>query len=287
MAPRKRGLGGKGINTLIEASNTDNGATEIDINKVQPNSKQPRKNFNEDALNELVESIKSLGIIEPLIVNKKSKEGFYEIVAGERRWRAAKLAGIKKVPVIIKDYSDQEVMEIALVENIQREDLNPIEEAEAYNSLIKEYKLTQDQVAEKVSKSRTVITNSIRLLKLDEKVRQMVIEEKLTNGHARALLSIKDKKKQFEVATLIFDSSMSVRETEKYIKKLLNSSNSKKKAKQPQTAMDAIYSKYEERLRESIGSKVSIKSASNGKGKIEIEYYSNDDFERIVEILSK
>ena len=231
-----RGLG-KGIDVLIPEVKHSTGkdekkvvkevvkevlkeTNEIDINKIEPNENQPRKEFNEDALQELADSIKQHGLIEPIIV-QEGKKGFYQIIAGERRWRAARLAGLKKVPAIVKDYTDQEIMEIALIENIQREDLNPIEEAEAYQRLISEYKLKQDEVADKVSKSRVAITNALRLLKLDERVRRMVVEDKIKSGHARALLSIKDGELQYETALQIFDGNLTVRETEKLVKKLL------------------------------------------------------------------
>ena len=236
--PSKRGLG-KGIDVLIpgkEKSNNDSitkvkevvkEVDTIDINKIEPNGQQPRKNFDEDSLNDLADSIKQHGMIEPLIV-KKTENGFYNIIAGERRWRAARIAGLKKVPVIVKDYTSQQIMEVALIENLQREDLNPIEEAEAFQRLIDEYHLKQDEVAEKVSKSRVAITNSLRLLKLDERVRCMVIEEKIKSGHARALLSIEDNDLQYEIAVKVFDEKLSVRETEKLVRKVSTEGKIKK-----------------------------------------------------------
>ena len=227
MAARK-GLG-KGIDAMISGDNTKTKQVvkevvkevdTIDINKIEPNNNQPRKNFNEDKIHELAESIKQHGLIEPLIV-QKGKKGFYTIIAGERRWRAAREAGVKEIPVVVKDYSDQQVMEIALIENIQREDLNAIEEAEAYDRLIRDFNLKQDEVAERVSKSRVAITNSLRLLKLDERVREMIIEDKIKSGHARALLGVSDGDEQYKLAVMIFDNSMSVRETEKMVKKYL------------------------------------------------------------------
>ena len=228
MAARKGGLG-KGLDTLIppkknettkEVEKVEIKKIEeyVDINKVEPNKDQPRKSFNEDSLIELSESIKQHGIVQPLVVAKK--DDYFEIIAGERRWRAAKKAGLKEVPVVVKDYSPQEIMEIALIENIQREDLNPVEEAMAYQRLIKEYDLKQDEVAERVSKSRTAITNSIRLLKLDERVQNMLIQESISSGHARALLAVKDGDEQYNLAMKIFDEKLSVRETEKLIKSL-------------------------------------------------------------------
>ena len=191
---------------------------KVRISQIEPNKEQPRKMFDEDSLIELSESIKQYGVLQPLLVQKK--DDYYEIIAGERRWRAAKLAGIKEIPVVIKDYSDQQIMEIALIENIQREDLNPIEEAQAYQRLIKDYKLKQDEVAEKVSKSRAAITNSLRLLKLDKRVQEMVMEGKLSNGHARTIISVEDKDKQFMIAQKIFDENLSVREVEKLMREL-------------------------------------------------------------------
>lgn len=292
----KRGLGA-GIDSLIPKSEEEKKrekakqvvkevikeTDKIDINKIEPNSDQPRKNFNEDSLQELADSIKQHGLIEPLIV-QKGKKGFYQIIAGERRWRASKIAGLKEIPVVVKDYSDREVMEIALIENIQREDLNPIEEAEAYQRLIEDYDLKQDEVAERVSKSRTAVTNSLRLLKLDERVRSMIIEDKIKSGHARTLLGIEDKDEQYEVALKVFDENLSVRETEKLVKKLQNPDNRKKEKKDDQQ-LRVVYADYEEKLKTAMGTKVNIHQKDDGKGKIEIEYFSKDEFERIVDIL--
>lgn len=295
---RKKGLG-KGLGNLIpdsdiqvEATNTkvvekvvekiikEPAEVILKINEIEPNREQPRRNFDEDALLELADSIKRYGVIEPLLV-KKEKD-YYKIVAGERRWRAAKIAGLKEVPVVIKDYSNQEIMEVALIENIQREDLNPIEEALAYQSLIKEYSLKQDEVAERVSKSRAAITNAMRLLKLDERVQQMVIDDMISSGHARALLGIEDNEQQYVVAMEVFDKKLSVRETEKLVKVYNNPSKSVDK-KLPEN--DFIYRDMEEQLKLAVGTKIVIKNKDNNKGKIEIEYYSKDDFERIVELL--
>ena len=254
----------------------------IDINKIEPNSNQPRKNFNEDKIHELAESIKQHGLIEPLIV-QKGKKGFYTIIAGERRWRAAREAGVKEIPVVVKEYSDQQVMEIALIENIQREDLNAIEEAEAYERLIKDFNLKQDEVAERVSKSRVAITNSLRLLKLDPRVREMIIEDKIKSGHARALLSVTDPEEQYRLAVMIFDNSMSVRETEKMVKKYLaDKDKPTKEVKKKDTQTELIYKDYEEKLKTVIGTKVNINNKGKGKGKIEIEYFSPDEFDRII-----
>ena len=237
--------------------------------------------FDEDALIELSESIKQYGILQPLLVQKK--DNYYEIIAGERRWRAAKMAGIKEVPVIIKDYTTQEVMEIALIENIQREDLNPIEEAQAYQRLIKDYRLKQDEVAEKVSKSRTAITNSLRLLKLDPRVQDMVVEGKLSSGHARAIITIEDKDKQYFIAQKIFDEKLSVRDVEKLMREL----DKPEKQEKPKPENDFIYRDLEEKFRKIIGTQVVIKNKNNNKGKIEIEYYSQAELERIIDLFKK
>lgn len=286
----KRGLG-KGIDAMISGDDTKakkvvkeiiKEVDTIDINKIEPNSNQPRKNFNEDKIHELAESIKQHGLIEPLIV-QKGKKGFYTIIVGERRWRAAREAGVKEIPVVVKEYSDQQVMEIALIENIQRENLNAIEEAEAYERLIKDFNLKQDEVAERVSKSRVAITNSLRLLKLDPRVREMIIEDKIKSGHARALLSVTDQEEQYRLAVMIFDNSMSVRETEKMVKKYLaDKDKPTKEVKKKDTQTELIYKDYEEKLKTVIGTKVNINNKGKGKGKIEIEYFSPDEFDRII-----
>ena len=229
---------------------------------------------------ELADSIKQYGVIQPLIVQEKN--GFYEIIAGERRWRAAKLAGLKEVPVIVKDYTDIEIVEISLIENIQRENLNPIEEAIAYKRLLNEFNLKQDEVAERVSKSRTAVTNSMRLLKLDERVQQMVIDDMISTGHARALLGIEDTELQVATAARVFDEKLSVREIEKIVKNIQNGKPEKKKE---QPVHDFIYNDLEEKMKAAVGSKVSIKQKAKGKGKIEIEYYSREDLERIIDLI--
>lgn len=254
----------------------------LNINRIEPNKNQPRKHFDEDALTELAESIKQFGIIEPLVVVKR--KGYYELIAGERRWRAARLAGLKEVPVVIKDFSEQEIVEIALIENIQREDLNPIEEAHAYERLINEFNLKQDEVAERVSKSRTTITNSLRLLKLTDEVQQMLIDEMLSTGHVRALISITDAELQYETAMYIFDKKLSVRETESYVKKLLSGKPVKKKDDGADD-VSFLYHEIEERIKNAIGTKAVIRAKNRNKGKIEIEYYSEDDLERITQLL--
>ncbi len=292
---KKSGLG-KGLETLIpvgEMEEIDNlivkekkteknsGDTVLKISQIEPNKSQPRKNFNEDSLQELADSIKQFGIIQPLVVQKKDK--YYEIIAGERRWRAARIAGLKEVPVIIKDYSEQEVVEIALIENIQREDLNPIEEAQAYKRLLEEYNLKQDEVAERVSKSRTAVTNSMRLLKLSDKVQEMLIDEMITSGHARAILAIEDEELQYEIAERVMDEKLSVRETEKLVKAI----NNPKKKKNKVEINRAVYDELEVKIKDAIGNNVKLSPKANGKGKIEIEYYSTDDLERITDILTK
>lgn len=254
----------------------------LSINRIEPNKDQPRKHFDEDALTELADSIKQFGVIEPLVVVKR--KGYYELIAGERRWRAARLAGLKEVPVVIKDYSDQEIVEIALIENIQREDLNPIEEAHAYERLIQEFSMTQDKVAERVSKSRTAITNALRLLKLSEPVQQMLIDEMLTTGHVRALITIENPELQYETAMYIFDKKLSVRETENYVKKVLSAKPVKEK-EVPAVDYAFLYKEIEENLKSILGTKAAIKSKANGKGKIEIEYYSEADLDRITQLL--
>ena len=230
---------------------------------------------------ELSESIKQYGILQPLLVS--DKKDYYEIVAGERRWRAAKLAGLKEVPVIVKEFTDQELVEISLIENIQREDLNPVEEAMAYKRLIDEFHLKQDEVAERVGKSRTAVTNSMRLLKLSEKVQQMLIDEMITAGHARAILAISDKEKQETVAMKVFDEKLSVRETEALVKRMLEPPKTEKKSKFT-TAEDAIYESLEEKMKSIMGTRVQIHRKKNDKGKIEIEYYSKDELERIIDL---
>lgn len=252
----------------------------LNINEVEPNRSQPRKEFDEDALLELADSIKQYGILQPLIVQKKKE--YYEIIAGERRWRAAKLAGIKKVPVIIKEYTKQEIVEISLIENIQRENLNPIEEAMAFKRLLEEFSLKQDEVAERVSKSRTAVTNSMRLLKLDDRVQQMIVDDMITTGHARALLAIDSKEQQYNIATKIFDEKLSVRETEKLVKSLKNPKKPEVKEKKERLF---VYDDIIEKMKNVMGTKVNINAKANGKGKIEIEYYSDEELERIYDLI--
>ena len=294
MAVKRKGLG-KGLDSLIpenklvkpaakaeKEESVKTGEQMLKINQVEPNREQPRKHFEEDALLELADSIKQYGVLQPLLVRKR--KDYYEIIAGERRWRAAKLAGVKEVPVIIKEYTEQQAVEIALIENIQRENLNPIEEAMAFKKLLTEFNLKQDEVAERVSKSRTAVTNSMRLLKLGEKVQQMIIDDMITTGHARALLAIDDEEQQYLLATKIFDEKLSVRETEKLIKSL---KNPKKQVKVVKTVENAfVYDDLAEKMKRVLGTKVSISPKGNGKGKIEIEYYSDDELERMFEMIT-
>lgn len=295
MAAKKGGLG-KGLDSLItdkvnkpttkdaSIAPSEDQAVMVPINKIEPNKEQPRKNFNEDALLELSESIKQMGIIQPIVV--QDRDTFYEIIAGERRWRAAKQAGLKKVPVIIKHYTEQEIVEISLIENIQREDLNPIEEAFAYKRLLTEFNLKQDEVAERVSKSRTAVTNSMRLLKLDERVQQMVIDDMIQTGHARALLGIDDAEKQYAMAQKVFDEKLSVRETEKLVKKSQKEKEEVEKAKIDKQ-LEIVYQDLEEKMKQILGTKVNINAKDENKGKIEIEYYNKEDLDRIIEMIIK
>lgn len=285
---RKRGLG-QGLSALIPDELEEEIALEnskdimkVKITLVEPNANQPRKLFDEDSLHELSESIKSFGVLQPLVVVKREK--FYEIIAGERRWRAAKLAGIKEIPVIVKQFTEEEIVEVALIENIQRENLNSIEEAIAYQRLIEEFGLKQDEIAEKVSKSRSAITNTLRLLQLDKRVQMMIVDEMLSTGHARALIAIKDVELQVEIATQIFDQKLSVRETEKLIKKLLVPRKEPKSKKDPM--FDPIIQSLQKNIEEILGTKVLIDAKKN-KGKIEIEYFSNNELERIVDLLQQ
>lgn len=257
-----------------------NGERMMKISLIEPNRDQPRKKFDEDALQELSESIKQYGILQPLLVS--DKKDYYEIVAGERRWRAAKMAGLKEVPVVIKEFSTQEIVEISLIENIQREDLNPVEEAMAYKRLMDEFHLKQDEIAERVSKSRTAVTNSMRLLKLDSRVQQMMVDEMISAGHARAILAIADTEKQYNVAMKVFDEKLSVRETEKLVKNVLMPT--KKKKTVSDSTEDAIYESLEEKMKNITGTRVFIHRKKNNKGKIEIEYYSRDDLDRIIDL---
>ena len=295
----KKGLG-KGLDSLIPK--TESMATTVeapvakkpssehaadavmmDIKKVEPNREQPRKTFGEDALNELAESIKQYGVLQPLLVQER--DDYYEIIAGERRWRAAKKAGIKEIPVIIKKLTEQEIMEISLIENIQREDLNPIEEALAYKRLLNEFNLKQDEIAERVSKNRATIANSMRLLKLSEKVQQMIIDDKLTTGHVRPLISIEDPETQIMLAEKIFDEKLSVRDAEKLVKNLQNEKNNTKNTQKISPQLLAVYKDLEEQMKPILGTKVVINPKDEKKGKLEIEYYSQDELDRIIDLI--
>ena len=292
-----RGLG-KGLDSLIpnavgeakinreakEKAGEEKGGQEtiVKISMVEPNRKQPRKNFDEDALQELSDSIKQFGLIQPILV--QDRKDHYEIIAGERRWRAAKLAGLKEIPVIIRNYSEREIMEISLIENIQREDLNPIEEAQAYKRLLEEFHLKQDEVAERVSKSRAAVTNSMRLLKLCDEVQQMLIDDMISTGHARALLAIENPEEQYNVAQKIFDEKLSVRDVEKLVKNLHKIERPSKKAPDDK-AMEAIYLDIEEKLKARLSTKVTVTSKGQGAGKIEIEFYNHEDLDRLIDLM--
>lgn len=297
MAVKKKGLG-KGLDSLIpdnkgskssvesephpkDEEEQNSGEQMMKINMVEPNREQPRKKFEEDALLELADSIKQFGILQPLLVRKR--KDYYEIIAGERRWRAAKMAGVKEVPVIIKEFSEQEVVEIGLIENIQRENLNPIEEAMAFKRLLEEFNLKQDEVAERVSKSRAAVTNSIRLLKLSDEVQQMVIDDMISTGHARTLLAVEDKDEQYNLAQRIFDEKLSVRDVEKLVKNLHKPEKISKKT--DNKTMEVIYQDIEEKLKQRLSTKVTVTSKGEGAGKIEIEFYNNEDLDRILDMI--
>ena len=290
---KKRGLG-RGLNALINTgSDTENNKENtkenheykevfINISLVEPNRNQPRKEFDKESLSELANSIKQYGILQPIIVQKNGD--MYEIIAGERRWRAAKEAGLTEVPVIVRDYDKQKVMEISIIENIQREDLNPIEEAMAYQSLMEEYGLKHDELAEKVSKNRSTITNSMRLLKLSKDIQQMLIDGRISTGHAKVLLSVEDINEQEKIAQELIDKSLSVRELEKLVKKYTKPR--KKKDDKDDKDYSLFYREYEDRLKDILGTKVQINTKDKNKGRIEIDYYSAAELERIVELLN-
>ena len=295
-----RGLG-KGLDSLIpnalgetktkketaaksktETTEGEEPQTLVKITKVEPNREQPRKNFDEDALQELADSIKQFGLLQPILV--KDSKDYYEIIYRERRWRAAKQAGLKEVPVIIRNYTEHEIVEISLIENIQREDLNPIEEAQAYKRLLTEFHLKQDEVAERVSKSRAAVTNSIRLLKLNEDVQRMVVDEMISTGHARALLAVENPEEQYNLAQRIFDEKLSVRDVEKLVKNLHKPAKPKKT---DDKTMQVIYQDIEEKLKQKLGRKVTVTSRGEGSGKIEIEFYNHEDLDRLLDVLNK
>ncbi len=270
------------VKSKTETTEEKEPQTLVKITKVEPNREQPRKNFDEDALQELADSIKQFGLLQPILV--QDRKDYYEIIAGERRWRAAKLAGLKEVPVIIRNYTEQEIVEISLIENIQREDLNPIEEAQAYKRLLTEFHLKQDEVAERVSKSRAAVTNSIRLLKLNEEVQRMVVDEMISTGHARALLAVENPEEQYNLAQRIFDEKLSVRDVEKLVKNLHKPAKLKKV---DDKTMQVIYQDIEEKLKQKLGRKVIVTSKGEGSGKIEIEFYNHEDLDRLLDVLNK
>lgn len=277
---RKKGTSDPG-NTAQEDGTP--GEQTVKVALIEPNQSQPRKKFDQEQMEELAESIKLHGVLQPLLVQKK--DGLYEIIAGERRWRAAKLAGLKEVPVVIRQYTPQESMEVALIENLQREDLNPIEEAKAYQRLIQEFGLKQEEIAAKVAKNRTTITNAMRLLKLDEGIQNMVIENVISSGHARALLGLEDPEMQLKAAKMIMEDKLSVRETERLVKRLIREAEEKDKPKKQEKNINFIYQNLEERMKTVMGTKVTIHNKDKNKGRIEIEYYSEAELERIVEMI--
>ena len=294
LAVKKSGLGpkGKGLEALFESTkkevlnkpeNTDGSVVLIDINKVEPNRNQPRKHFQEEALEELSESIKNYGVIQPVVVKKN--DGYFELIAGERRWRASKIAGLKEIPAIIKEYDENKIFEIALAENLQREDLNPMEEAAGYNKLSQEFGLSQDDIAKRVGKSRSAVANSMRLLNLDSRVQELVKNGKLSPGHARSILPVENAEEQFELAEKIIDEELSVRETESLVKRLLERKIKAQPSDSSKFNTDG-YNRLEENLRNILGTKVKLKSGKN-KGAIEIEYYSDEDLDRIMGLINK
>ena len=260
------------------------------LSQVDPNRSQPRKKFEEESLEELADSIRRFGVLQPILVKKTGSR--YEIIAGERRWRASRKAGLREIPAIVREYSDQETVELSLIENIQREDLNPIEEAKAFKRLLDEFGLRQEDLAERVSKFRTAITNAIRLLKLDERVQNMVIEEKISMGHARALIPVEIPEEQYLLACRVSDKKLSVRDVEKLVKKIGKSRDGGKSGKkvkpagETDPALELAYRAIEERLKQSLGTKASIRHGGDGTGKIEIEFYSSEDLEKIVDLLT-
>jgi len=274
----------KRIKKEIENTKENSYDVLLDINLIEPNRNQPRKQFDEDSIEELADSIKQFGVIQPLVV--KNKGNYYEIIAGERRWRASKKAGLKKVPVIIRDFDDNEILKISLIENLQREDLNPIEEARAYLRLKEEYKLKQDEIAASVSKSRTAITNTMRLLKLDDRVQKMILDNLISSGHGRTLIPIEDSEQQFMTAVKILDEGLSVRESERLVKHILDQNNKEKHTEENTLNNNSqMFSIFENKMKDILGTKVSIKNKKNNKGKIEIEYYSQDELQRIIDLI--
>ena len=282
---KKFGLG-KGLGALIsenEEETNENSKLLIPLNKIKSNAEQPRKSFDNERIAELAESIKHHGIIQPLILMKENED--YVIIAGERRWRAAKMAGLKEVPAIIMDNKKKEVLEVSLIENIQRQDLNPIEEALAYKRLIDEFKLTQEELSKRIGKSRTTITNCMRLINLDDRVKEYIIEGVLSEGHGRTLLSINDEELQYTIAQKVIDEGLSVRELEKLIKKVYSTDKKKKDNKEVNDENNIYYKDIEEKLQSHFGTKIKL-SYKKDKGKIEIEYYSEEDLQRILDIIN-
>ena len=271
------------ISSVSKAAGKDGKPVMVPISLVEPNREQPRRNFDEDALQELAESIKQYGIIQPLIVQEK--DGYYEIIAGERWWRAARIASLKEVPVMIREYTPREVMEISLIENIQREDLNPIEEAGAFRRLMEEFSLTQDEVAQRVSKSRAAIANAVRLLNLDKRVQNMIVEQMLSTGHARALLAITDPELQYQTAQKVFDEKMTVRDVERLVRRM-NAAPAPVAKRAVSEALQAVYANLAEQMKSTLGTKVSIAAKSAQRGKIEIEYFSADELDRLCLLLN-
>lgn len=275
-----------GDNPAVQKKEEDKESGEIfvKVSRIEPNHEQPRKDFKEEQLQELADSIRQYGVLQPLLVQKRGD--LYEIIAGERRWRAAKMAGIKEIPVVIREYGKQQAMEIALIENVQREDLNPIEEAIAYQRLMQEFHLKQEEIAERVSKNRSTITNSMRLLNLVPEVQQMLVEGLISSGHARSLLALSDPEQQILLAERIIRDHLSVREVEKAVKAMGKASKEKKREKEKEDeALELIFRNLEERMKSVVGTKVNINRKDRSKGKIEIEYYSEAELERIVELI--
>ncbi|NLL31323.1 MAG: ParB/RepB/Spo0J family partition protein [Clostridiales bacterium] len=273
---------GKGLGALIPEDIDVKEEAEknlININLIKSNDEQPRKTFDDEKIAELAQSIKEHGIIQPIILSKK--DDYYVIVAGERRWRAAKLLGLKEVPALVMDLSEKSILEVSLIENIQRQDLNPIEEAIAYKKLLTDFNLTQEELSKRIGKSRVSISNTIRLTNLCDTVKQYLIDEVISEGHGRALLAVTDEKLQCELAQKVIDESLSVRELERLIKNI----NAGKKERERKRELDPYYKDITERLQDYLGTKVNI-SNKNNKGKIEIEYYSNEDLQRILEIIN-
>lgn len=300
---RSAGMGTESVNTVpgnggalnespasaSSAQDGQGGVRMLRLSQVDPNRSQPRQKFEDEALEELADSIRQFGVLQPILVQKKGAR--FEIIAGERRWRAARKAGLTEIPVIVREYSDQETLELSLIENIQREDLNPIEEAKAFRRLLEDFNLRQEDLAARVSKSRTAITNSVRLLKLDERVQDMIVQDQISMGHARALIPVEIPEEQFLLAQQIAEKHLSVRDVEKLIKARMSGSRKKKDGKKDEgsekdPALELAYKAIEERLKQALGTKATIRSGSKGAGRLEIEFYSHEDLEKIVDMLT-